>query len=49
MNCLIYFFCKIELFYWEIGLFLCVVFFMFLYGVGLLFDMYLKRVGFIDV
>lgn len=49
MNCLIYSSCKTELSYWEIGLPLCAVFFMLLYGAGPLSDMYLKKVGPIDV
>lgn len=43
MNCLIYSSCKTELSYWEIGLPLCAVFFMLLYGAGPLSDMYLKK------
>lgn len=49
MNCLIYSSCKTELSYWEIGLPLCAVFFMLLYGAGPLSDMYLKKVGPTDV
>lgn len=49
MNCLIYSSCKTELSYWEIGLPLCAVFYMLLYGAGPLSDTYLKKVGPTDV